>query len=40
MPINKEMLDRFINKLEADGITFKYETNADWKKAGLLDPTV
>ena len=35
---NREMFDRYINKLEADGITFKYETDADWKKAGLVDP--
>ena len=38
-PVNKEMLDRYLRKLKADGIDFKYETNADWKKAGLLDPT-
>jgi hypothetical protein len=37
-PINREMLDRFLNKLEADGIVFKYDTNAGWKKAGLKDP--
>ena len=36
--VNREMLDRYINKLEADGIKFKYETNAEWKKAGLSDP--
>lgn len=36
--INREMLDRYINKLEADGIKFKYETDAEWKKAGLSDP--
>ena len=35
---NREMFDRYINKLEADGIKFKYETNAEWKKAGLVDP--
>ena len=35
---NREMFDRYINKLEADGIKFKYETDADWKKAGLVDP--
>lgn len=37
-PINREMLDRFINKMEADGITFKYETDDEWRKAGLSDP--
>ena len=37
-PINREMLDRLINKFEADGIKFKYETDAEWKKAGLSDP--
>ena len=37
-PINREMFDRFVNKAEADGITFKYETDADWRKAGLSDP--
>ena len=38
-PVNKEMLDRYLRKLKADGVDFKYETNADWKKDGLLDPT-
>lgn len=36
--VNKEMLERIINKLEADGVKFKYETNAEWKKDGLSDP--
>lgn len=36
--VNAEMLERIINKLEADGVKFKYETNAEWKKAGLSDP--
>ena len=35
---NREMFDRFINKLEADGITFKYETDDEWRKAGYSDP--
>ena len=35
---NREMFDRYINKLEADGIKFKYETDAEWKKDGLVDP--
>lgn len=37
-PVNREMLDRFINKMEADGIKFKYETDDEWRKAGLTDP--
>jgi hypothetical protein len=37
--LNAEMLERIIDKLEADGIKFKYETNADFKKAGLKDPS-
>lgn len=36
--VNAEMLERIINKLEADGVKFKYETNDEWKKAGLSDP--
>ena len=35
---NREMFDRYINKLEADGLKFKYETDDEWKKAGLSDP--
>ena len=35
---NREMFDRFINKLEADGIKFKYETDDEWRKAGYTDP--
>ena len=35
---NREMFDRYINKLEADGLKFKYETDDEWKKAGLVDP--
>lgn len=35
---NREMLDRFISKMEADGITFKYETDDEWRKAGYVDP--
>ena len=30
--LNKEMLERLIAKLEADGVEFKYETDADWQK--------
>ena len=37
-PINREMFDRFVNKAEADGVTFKYETDDEWRKAGLSDP--
>ena len=36
--VNAEMLERIINKLEADGIKFKFETNEEWKKAGYVDP--
>jgi hypothetical protein len=36
--INKEMLDRFINQLEADNVKFKFETDDEWKKAGYTDP--
>ena len=35
---NREMFDRYINKLEADGIKFKYETDDEWRDAGLVDP--
>lgn len=35
---NAEMVERMINKFEADGITFKYEKDSEWKKAGLKDP--
>ena len=35
---NREMFDRYINKLEADGLKFKYDTDAEWKDAGLVDP--
>jgi len=36
--LNAEMLERIINKFEADGIKFKFETNDQWKKAGYADP--
>lgn len=36
--VNAEMLERIINKLEADGVKFKYETNKEWQKDGLSDP--
>ena len=35
------MLDRYLNKLEADGKKFKYETDEDFlkdKNAKLVDP--
>lgn len=35
---NAEMVERAINKFEADGIKFKYEKDSEWKKAGLKDP--
>jgi MoxR-like ATPase len=37
-PINAEMLERLITKLEADGIKFKYETNDEFIKKGLKNP--
>ena len=35
---NREMLERTINKLEEDGVKFKYEKDEEWKKAGFKDP--
>lgn len=35
---NAEMLQRIINKLEADGVKFKFEKNSEWKKLGYKDP--
>ena len=37
--LNREMLERLIRKLEADGVTFKFEKNADFLKAGYSDPS-
>ena len=34
----REMLERTINKIEADGVTFKYQKDAEWEKAGYEDP--
>lgn len=34
----REMLERTINKIEADGVKFKYEKDEEWKKAGYEDP--
>ena len=36
--INAEMLERFLNKCEADGVKFRFEKDAEWKKAGYKDP--
>ena len=36
--INGEQMERLINKFEADGIKFKYETDKGWKDAGYKDP--
>ena len=33
---NKEIIQRVINKFEAEGIKFKYEKDEEWKKAGYL----
>ena len=38
MGLNAEMLQRLINKFEADQVTFKFETNKGWEKAGYADP--
>ena len=35
---NGEMLQRIINKLEADGVKFKFEKDSQWKKLGYKDP--
>ena len=37
---NGELVEIILDKLEAEGAKFKYETNAEWKKANpkLLDP--
>jgi MoxR-like ATPase len=37
-PLNAEMIDRLVRKLEADGKKFKYETNKEFLKDGLPDP--
>lgn len=37
--LNREMLERLIRKLEADGVEFKFEKNADFLKAGYSDPS-
>lgn len=36
--ITKEMWQSFLDGLEIDGIKFKYNTDAEWKKDGLKDP--
>ena len=36
--INAEMVERYVRKLEADGVKFKYETNKEFLDAGLSDP--
>ena len=36
---NAEMLERIINKFEADGIKFKFDKDSEWKKLGYKDPT-
>ena len=36
--LNAEQLDRLIEAIEDIGIKFKYNTNKEWKKAGLEDP--
>ena len=36
--LNAEMLERIINKFEADGIEFKFEKDSEWKAKGYKDP--
>jgi hypothetical protein len=36
--VNAEMIERYVRKLEADGVKFKYEKNKDFLDAGLSDP--
>ena len=36
--LNAEQLDRLIKAIEKRGIKFKYDTNKEWKQAGLEDP--
>ena len=36
--VNREMLERAIKNLEISGVKFKFEKDADWKKAGLKQP--
>lgn len=36
--VNREQMERLVNKLEADGYKFKYEKDEEWKKAGYKDP--
>jgi MoxR-like ATPase len=36
--INAEMVERYVRKLEADGVKFKYETDKEFLDAGLSDP--
>ncbi len=36
---NREIIQRVINKFEAEGIKFKYEKDDEWKKAGYADPS-
>lgn len=36
--VNAEMVERYIRKLEADGLKFKYETDKEFLDAGLTDP--
>ena len=36
--LNPEIFNRLLNKFEADGIKYKFETNEGWKKAGYKDP--
>lgn len=36
--LNGEMIQRYIDMVEENGIKFKYQTDDEWKKAGYTDP--
>ena len=36
--VNREIIDRIIRKYEAENITFKFDKDEQWKKAGYEDP--
>ena len=36
--INAEILQRVLNKFEADGVKWRFETDDQWRKAGYKDP--
>lgn len=36
--LNGEMIQIFLDKLEADGVEFKYKTDQEWRDEGFTDP--